>query len=189
MTRGKLFVISGPSGVGKGTICKKILEADSNMRFSVSMTTRAPREGEADGVDYCFVDEDKFLELLQEGQLLEYNKFVEHYYGTPRGPIVEWTEKGHNVLLDIDYHGAFQVRESYPAAVLIFIAPPSIEALAERIRGRGSETEEQIEGRIRQAMDDMAQSDRYDYLVVNDDINAAVWQVQQIMRIEKGKED
>jgi guanylate kinase len=189
MTRGKLFVISGPSGVGKGTICKKLLEADSDMRFSVSMTTRAAREGEVEGVDYYYVSEDKFLELLDEGQLLEYNKFVDNYYGTPKGPIVEWTESGHNVLLDTDYHGAFQVRESYPAAVLIFIAPPSIEALAERIRGRGSETEEQIEGRIRQAMDDMAQSDRYDYLVVNDDINAAVWQVQQIMRIEKGKED
>ena len=188
MTRGKLFVISGPSGVGKGTICKKILEADGNMRFSVSMTTRAPREGEVEGVDYYYVSKDKFLELLQEGELLEHNKFVDNYYGTPRRNVVEWTESGHDVLLDIDYHGAFQVRESYPEAVLIFIAPPSVEELKSRIRGRGTETEEQIEGRIAQAMEDLAQADEYDYLVLNDDVNTAVWKVQQIMRIEKGKE-
>ncbi len=188
MARGKLFVISGPSGVGKGTICKEILEADSNMRFSVSMTTRAPREGEVDGIDYFFVSKDEFLELLREGQLLEHNRFVENYYGTPRKSVMDWLDEGRDVLLEIDYHGAFQVRESYPAAVLIFIAPPSVEALRERILGRGSETEEQLEGRLAQAMDDLAHADAYDYTVVNDDIRTAVWQVRQIMRIEKGKE-
>lgn len=188
MTRGKLFVISGPSGVGKGTICKKLFEADENLRFSVSMTTRAPREGEVEGKDYFFVSKERFEELLREGQLLEHNKFVENYYGTPRGPVVEWMEQGHDVLLEIDYHGAFQVRDAYPEAVLVFIAPPSVEELKARIRGRGTETEEQIEGRIAQAMDDMAQADEFDYLVLNDDITVAVWKVQQIMRIEKGKE-
>lgn len=182
-------MISGPSGVGKGTICKKILEADSNMRFSVSMTTRAPREGEIEGIDYFFVSKDRFEELLHEGQLLEYNQFVENYYGTPREAVMNWLDEGRDVLLEIDYHGAFQVRASYPAAVLIFIAPPSIEALRERITGRGSETEQQLEDRLKQAMDDMSQAEEYDYQVVNDDINTAVWQVQQIMRIEKGKED
>ena len=188
MAKGKLFVISGPSGVGKGTICKKILEADDNMRFSVSMTTRAPREGEVEGVDYFFVSKDKFLELLQEGQLLEHNRFVDNYYGTPRQSVMSWLDEGHDVLLEIDYHGAFQVRDAYPAAVLIFIAPPSLEALRERILNRGSETEEVLERRLKQAMDDMSHADDYDYLVVNEDRNAAVWQVQQIMRIEKGKE-
>ena len=188
MTRGKLFVISGPSGVGKGTICKKLFEADDNLRFSVSMTTRAPREGEVEGKDYFFVSRERFEELLREGQLLEHNKFVDNYYGTPRGPVVEWMDKGHDVLLEIDYHGAFQVRDAYPEAVLVFIAPPSVEELKARIRGRGTETEEQIEGRIAQAMDDMAQADEFDYLVLNDDLNTAVWKVQQIMRIEKGKE-
>jgi len=188
MARGRLFVISGPSGVGKGSICKRILEADSNMRFSVSMTTRAPREGEVEGVDYFFVSKEQFEKLLCEGQLLEHNQFVENYYGTPRQSVMDWLDEGCDVLLEIDYHGAFQVRESYPAAVLIFIAPPSIEALRERIMGRGSETEEQLEGRLKQAMDDMAHADEYDYMVVNDDIRTAVWQVQQIIRIEKGKE-
>ena len=189
MAKGKLFVISGPSGVGKGTICKRVLDADSNMRFSVSMTTRAPREGEVEGVDYFFVCKDEFEELLREGQLLEYNQFVENYYGTPRRAVMNWLDEGHDVLLEIDYHGAFQVRDAYPAAILIFIAPPSIEALRERILNRGSETEESLERRLTQAMDDMSHADDYDYLVVNDDIKAAVWQVQQIMRLEKGKED
>ena len=188
MTRGKLFVISGPSGVGKGTICKKIFERDNNIRFSVSMTTRDPREGEVEGKDYFFVTKEKFEELLAEGQLLEHNKFVDNYYGTPRGPVVEWMDEGHDVLLEIDYHGAFQVREAYPEAVLVFIAPPSVEELRARILGRGSETPEQLENRLAQAMDDLAQADEYDYLVVNDDIETAVWKVQQIMRIEKGKE-
>ena len=181
-------MISGPSGVGKGTICKKILEADGNIRFSVSMTTRAPREGEVEGVDYFFVSKEQFLLLLEEGQLLEHNQFVENYYGTPRQSVMDWLSEGHDVLLEIDYHGAFQVRESYPEAVLIFIAPPSVEELRARILGRGSETAEQLENRLAQAMDDLAQADEYDYLVVNDDVNTAVWKVQQIMRIEKGKE-
>ena len=181
-------MISGPSGVGKGTICKKILEADGNIRFSVSMTTRAPREGEVEGVDYFFVSKEQFLLLLEEGQLLEHNQFVENYYGTPRQSVVDWISEGHDVLLEIDYHGAFQVRESYPEAVLIFIAPPSVEELRARILGRGSETAEQLENRLAQAMDDLAQADEYDYLVVNDDVDTAVWKVQQIMRIEKGKE-
>ena len=188
MTRGKLFVISGPSGVGKGTICKRIFEKDDNIRFSVSMTTRDPREGEVEGKDYYFVTKEKFEELLAEGQLLEHNKFVDNYYGTPRGPVVEWMDEGHDVLLEIDYHGAFQVRDAYPEAVLIFIAPPSVEELRARIIGRGSESEEQVQNRLAQAMDDLAQADEYDYLVVNDDLETAVWKVQQIMRIEKGKE-
>ena len=188
MTRGKLFVISGPSGVGKGTICKRIFEKDDNIRFSVSMTTRDPREGEVEGKDYFFVTKEKFEELLDEGQLLEHNKFVDNYYGTPRGPVVEWMDEGHDVLLEIDYHGAFQVRDAYPEAVLIFIAPPSVEELRARIIGRGSENEEQVQNRLAQAMEDLAQADEYDYLVVNDDLETAVWKVQQIMRIEKGKE-
>ena len=188
MTRGKLFVISGPSGVGKGTICKRIFEKDENIRFSVSMTTRDPREGEVEGKDYFFVTKEKFEELLAGGQLLEHNKFVDNYYGTPRGPVVEWMDEGHDVLLEIDYHGAFQVRDAYPEAVLVFIAPPSVEELRARIIGRGSESEEQVQNRLAQAMDDLAQADEYDYLVVNDDLETAVWKVQQIMRIEKGKE-
>lgn len=158
------------------------------MRFSVSMTTRSPREGEVEGVDYFFVSREEFLQLLDEGQLLEYNRFVDNYYGTPRQSVMDWIEEGHDVLLEIDYHGAFQVREAYPEAVLVFIAPPSVEELRARILGRGSETEEQVNNRLAQAMDDLAQADEYDYIVVNDDVDTAVWKVQQVMRIEKGKE-
>lgn len=189
MTRGKLFVISGPSGAGKGTICKKLLEADSNIMLSVSMTTRTPREGEIHGKDYFFVERDEFEQLLFEGGLLEYNQYCDNYYGTPRQQIVHWMEEGHDVILEIDYHGAFNVRNAYPQAVLIFILPPSIEELKERILGRGSETEETLQRRLDQAMSELAQADKYDYRVVNDDVDIATAEVQKIIRIEKSKEE
>ncbi|MGN0702035.1 MAG: guanylate kinase [Lentihominibacter sp.] len=189
MTRGKLYVISGPSGAGKGTICKRILQEDSNIRFSVSMTTRAPREGERDRVDYYFVTREEFEELLSEGGLLEYNRYVNNYYGTPRRQVVQWLEEGHDVILEIDYHGAFQVRETYPEAVLVFILPPSVEELRERILGRGSETGEILERRLEEAMNDLAQADKYDYRVVNEDVDAAVKEVQHIMKSERNKEE
>lgn len=188
MAKGKLYVISGPSGAGKGTICKKILEADSNIRFSVSMTTRSPREGETEGKDYFFVNKEEFLELLENAGLLEHNNYVGNYYGTPKQQVVEWIEEGHDVLLEIDYHGAFQVRESYPEAVLIFIMPPSIEDLKMRIAGRGTETESVMAERLKEALNDMAQADKYDYKVINDDIETAVAKVQRIMKTEKSKE-
>lgn len=188
MARGKLYVISGPSGAGKGTICKRILEEDSNIRFSVSMTTRAPREGEQDRVDYYFVTREEFEKLLAEGGLLEHNLYVNNYYGTPRKQVVQWLEEGHDVILEIDYHGAFQVRKTYPEAVLVFILPPSVEELRERILCRGSETRETLKRRLEEAMNDLAQADKYDYRVVNEDVDAAVREVQQIMRFERNKE-
>lgn len=189
MQKGKLFVISGPSGAGKGTICKKILEADDNIRFSVSMTTRNPREGETDKVDYFFVSRQEFEKLLSEGGLLEHNCYVDNYYGTPKKQVTEWLSQGNDVILEIDFHGAFQVRESYPEAVLIFIMPPDIDELKARIIGRGTETEEIINKRLEEAMNDLAQADKYDYTVINNDLDTAVAQVQQIMRKEKNKED
>lgn len=189
MTQGKLFVISGPSGVGKGTICKRLLDADENIRFSVSMTTRQPREGEVDGVDYCFIDKPEFEKLLMDGGLLEYNRYLDNYYGTPKKQVVGWIEDGHNVILEIDYHGAFQIRESYPECILIFIMPPSIEELEARIVGRGSETEETKQRRLKEALEEIEQSDQYDYIVVNDNLDAAVERVSQIMKTEKNKED
>ena len=189
MTRGTLFVISGPSGAGKGTICKKLLEADSNIMLSVSMTTRNPREGEIHGKDYFFVEKHEFEQLLYEGGLLEYNQYCDNYYGTPRRQIVQWMEEGHDVILEIDYHGAFNVRNAYPDCILIFILPPSIEELKERILGRGSETEETLQRRLDQAMNELAQADKYDYQVVNDDVDIATAKVQEIMRLEKSKEE
>ena len=114
MKKGKLFVISGPSGAGKGTICKKVLETDSSIKFSVSMTTRSPREGEVNAVDYHFTDKESFLNLIEEGGLLEHNCYLDNYYGTPKKQVMQWIESGHDVILEIDYHGAIQVREAYP---------------------------------------------------------------------------
>lgn len=184
MAVGKLFVISGPSGAGKGTICKIILGGDESIKFSVSMTTRAPRAGEVDGADYFFTTKEEFEVLLAEGGLLEYNKYLDNYYGTPRKQVMEWLEDGHNVILEIDYNGAFQVRESYPEAILIFILPPSVEALKERIISRGTETHESMTKRLEEALNEMAQADKYDYRVVNDDIQSAVKQVREIMNKE-----
>ncbi|MBR0127934.1 MAG: guanylate kinase [Firmicutes bacterium] len=184
MAQGKLFVISGPSGVGKGTICKRILETDPKARFSVSMTTRQPREGEVEAVDYFFVSRDRFEELLGKGGLLEYNVYNETYYGTPKAPVVQWIEEGCNVILEIDYHGAFQVRDAYPEAVLIFIMPPSIEELETRITGRGSESEESKKYRLAEALGEIAQAEQYDYIIVNDDLDAAVARVSEIMNKE-----
>ncbi|MGI6767246.1 MAG: guanylate kinase [Lentihominibacter sp.] len=187
MTEGKLFVISGPSGVGKGTICREIFSAESNTRFSVSMTTRPPREGEKEAVDYYFVTKEEFEKLLADGGLLEYNTFVDNYYGTPKEPVMEWLAAGCDVILEIDWHGAFQVRESYPESVLIFILPPSVEELKERIMCRGSETEESMQKRLEQAMSDIVQAERYDYRVVNDTLDNAVRQVCEIIKKERNK--
>ena len=185
MAQGNLFVISGPSGVGKGTICKRILDADPTARFSVSMTTRQPREGEVEGVDYFFVTRDRFEDLLSKGGLLEHNVYNDTYYGTPKAPVVKWVEEGCKVILEIDYHGAFQVRDAYREAVLIFIMPPSIEELEARITGRGSESEESKQYRLAEALGEIAQAEQYDYIIVNDDLDAAVERVSEIMNKEE----
>ena len=188
MGEGKLIVISGASGVGKGTVLNRMMELRKDLSLSVSATTRLPRPGEKEGVHYYFVTREEFEKLLSEGGLLEHNQYVNNYYGTPRRQVVQWLEEGHDVILEIDYHGAFQIRETYPEAVLVFILPPSVEELRERILGRGSETRETLERRLEEAMNDLAQADKYDYRVVNEDVDAAVKEVQQIMKSERNKE-
>lgn len=186
MDKGKLFIISGPSGTGKGTICKKLLETDPNLRLSVSVTTRAPREGEVDGREYHFITEERYMELLEEGGLLEHaSVYGKTMYGTPREPVMDWLEQGTDVILEIDVQGAFQVRENYPDCILIFILPPSMEELRSRILNRGSETEETMAARLGEAQREIDLSERYDYRVINEELEQAVAEVRQIINDER----
>ena len=168
MNKGKLIVISGASGVGKGTVLGLIMEKRKDLSFSVSATTRAPRPGEKDGVHYYFITKEQFEEMIGKGEFLEYDAHAANYYGTPRAQAEEKLVRGH-VLLDIEPKGAEQVRKAAPDATLIFIMPPSIEELERRLRGRGDTSEEQIAIRMERANWEMQQRQWYDHVVVNDD--------------------
>ena len=186
--KGLLVVISGPSGVGKGTIINILLERRSNAKLSVSATTRAPRPGEIDGVHYYFMDEPTFKSMIERNDFLEYMQvFHTHYYGTPRSFVLKELESGNDVILDIDVQGAMKVKASYPDAVLIFIAPPSMSELKERLIGRGTETPEQIERRFNTAFEEVKQVGNYDYVVVNDILDIAVNKIESIIGAEKSR--
>lgn len=165
---GKLIVISGPSGVGKGTVVKEMMAGRQDFFFSVSATTRPPRPGEVDGKDYYFVDRDTFLEMIRRGEMLEYDEHAKNFYGTPKRQIEEKQQKGH-VLLDIEPNGAKNVKNNYPQAELIFIMPPSWEELESRLRGRNDTPEDQIAIRMDRAKWEMEQRVWYDHVVINDD--------------------
>ena len=180
MSKGKLFVISGCSGVGKSTVLKKVLAARTDVRFSVSATTRSPREGEEEGVSYYFVTHEKFRRMIEENAFVEYDDHMDNFYGTPRDQLEEKLEKGH-VILDIEPIGAFNVRKQRPNAVLIFIAPPSLEELERRLRSRGDTSEEQITVRLARAKWEMEQSSKYDYIVINDQVETCVDEILKII--------
>jgi len=183
---GLLLVVSGPAGVGKGTIDTILLERHRNMRLSVSATTRKPRPGEIDGVHYLFIDEDKFRTMIDNGEFLEHmHVFNMHYYGTPRAFVEEELHAGNDVILEIDVQGAMRVKETYPDAVLVFIAPPSMSELKERLIGRNTETPEQIEKRFATAFNEMRYMKQYDYIVVNDVVDFAVSRMEHIINAEK----
>ena len=167
---GRLIVISGPSGVGKSTVVGKAIEGRSDVCFSTSVTTRAPRPGEVDGREYFFIDRERFREMVERDELLEHADYVSNSYGTPRAFVEKKLAEGMNVLLDIEVQGARQVHEKMPEAVTIFIAPPSLEVLERRLRGRGTDTEEAIAGRLERARQEFHEADFYDYLIVNDDL-------------------
>lgn len=185
MSKGHLFVISGASGVGKSTVLKKVMEARKDLIFSVSATTRAPREGEADGVSYYFISRPKFQEMIENGEFLEYDEHHETLYGTPAAEVLRKQEVG-NVVLDVEPNGAFNVRSKRPDATLIFIMPPSWEALESRLRGRGDTSPEQVEIRLNRAKWEMEQAPKYDYTVVNDQVDACV---EEILKIIADKAD
>ena len=187
--KGLLLVISGPSGTGKGTVCKRLLEKNKDIFLSVSATTRKPREGEIDGVSYHFYDEDKFRNLIAKNQFIEWAAFCDNYYGTPKAPVVENIENGRDVMLEIEIEGAMKVRAKHPEGVYIFLFPPSIEVLEERLKGRGTETDEVIAKRLARAKEEFKMCTKYNYYVVNDDLEKAVEEIEAIIIAEKARKE
>lgn len=185
--KGLLVVLSGPSGTGKGTVIRQILEDHEQVRLSISATTRAPREGEKHGEHYFFVTRDEFENMIQDNAVLEYAEYCGRYYGTPKAPIDTWLENGDDVILEIEVQGGAQVKEKCPDCVTIFILPPSEEELENRLRGRGTEDEETIQKRLATAKEELKEASRYDYNVVNHDVAETAAEIMEILRKEREK--
>ena len=182
---GTLFVLSGPSGVGKGTLCEEILKDKGILKLSVSIsaTTRKPRSIDKEGVTYYFKSREEFESMIQDGAFLEWATYNDNYYGTPLAPVQETLKQGINVMLEIDVQGALQVKENFPSSICIFVAPPDMETLRTRLQGRATETEEEITKRVDAAQWEMQQQDKYDYVIVNQDLDDAVKEVKDIIRL------
>ena len=186
--QGLLIVLSGPSGVGKATVRKALFEMDDhNFTYSISMTTRKPREGEEDGVDYYFVSEEEFESRIKQGRFLEFARFVGNYYGTPMDEVEKMIADGDEVVLEIEVEGAMQVKAKMPDAVLIFIAPPTFNALKTRLLRRGTEPEEIIMERLSKAHRELTLAAGYDYIVINDDVENAADRIKAIIRAEHAR--
>lgn len=182
--RGKLIVISGPSGAGKSTVLFKAIEGRKDVVFSTSVTTRKARPGEEDGREYFFIERERFEQMIANNELLEHAVYVNNYYGTPRSYVENKMDEGYHVVLDIEVQGARQVNAKMPEAIKIFIIPPSMEVLAQQLRGRGTDSEQAITGRLQRARQEYAEANFYDYIIVNDDVEKAAAELSAIMLAE-----
>ena len=182
MNKGSLFIVTGPSGAGKGAVLGGLQRTMDNVFYSISATTRQPRPGEVDGVNYYFLSHERFKEMIANGELLEHAEYVGNYYGTPEGPVNEMLAQGKDVILEIEVQGALIVKEKRPDAILVFIAPPSFEVLESRLRGRGTEKDEVVAMRLEKARSECAHMDGYDYIVVNDLLDDSISNLASIIR-------
>ncbi len=181
MNKGSLFIISGPSGSGKDTVLKEVLKAVDNVEFSISAITRPMRPGEIEGEKYTFVSREAFLSMLENDELLEFNEYIGNFYGTPRKPVEQTLEKGKDMILEVDVNGAFKVKEKMTDAVSIFIMPPSFAELKRRLNSRGTDAKEIIEKRMNEALSEIRNAEKYDYIVVNDNVLVAAQDVAHII--------
>ncbi|GEK57341.1 guanylate kinase [Marinococcus halophilus] len=187
--KGLLIVLSGPAGVGKGTVCGALREKDTNIEYSVSATTRSPRPGEEHGVNYFFHSKEEFEKMIEEGRLLEWAQYVDNYYGTPLDYVKETIDRGKDIILEIEVQGAEKVKERYPEGTFIFLMPPSLAELRNRIVGRGTETSELIDKRMTVAKNEIDMMQMYDYVVENDEIDKAVSRIRSIVTAEHCKQE
>ena len=185
--RGILIVVSGFSGAGKGTLMKRLLDTYDNYALSVSATTRSPRPGEVDGREYFFKNVDEFEKMIAQDELIEYAKYVNNYYGTPKEYVMRQLDDGKDVILEIEIQGALKVKEKYPDTLLLFVTPPSAKELKERLVGRGTETMDVIESRMKRATEESEGVEAYDYLIINDDLETCVKEMHQVIQSEHNR--
>ena len=181
MSKGGVFVVAGPSGSGKDTLFKELFKRRPDIKFSISSITRPMRVGEVEGEKYNFITREKFLNMLENDELLEYNEYIGNYYGTPKAPVIAAVENGDDILIEVDVNGAKEICEKLPEAVTVFIMPPSYKELKRRLSGRGTETQELIDKRMKEALNEIARATEFDYIVVNDDIQTAVDDIIEVI--------